>query len=190
MGAKDPKYKKHVDVMLLKNWGLFNDKDILFTYFGKWSLQSLVDSGEFALLIPYESTIAFGYDGCDEDTKSLNRVSAYTGHLYLLDVEINGKPSPSVYVLFGCEKNQIKTSMLWGTYDIFKLSLMLIDAQTNPIQFNRIETKEKTLSRYAKTRKALVKRYGKKGSGFWEWGAKNHLFGKRKIESPQIVKFD
>ncbi len=162
-------------------------KDILFLYFGKWSLQSLVDSREFALFIAYELTIALGYDKCDTNSKDFNRVNAYTGHMYILDVEIHGEPSLGVYVLFGCDKNKMATSLLWATYDVFKLSSMVIDSQTNPIQFNRIEPRETKLRRYAKARNKLVKRYGDKGSKFWKWGATHGLFGRRKIDKSQVV---
>ena len=178
----DPKFKNHVDIMILPNFGTSKRKDILFTYFGKWSLKSLVDSKEFILLIPYEFTVGLGYESeCDKDKKQMNKVNSYIGDMFLVDVEINGEISTNLYILLSCKPKQVKIAQLWATYDNIKLTSMLIDSQRNPIQFMRIESTEKKLSRYAKTKKAVIKRYGEKGSNFWEWGVKNNLFGRRKI---------
>lgn len=178
---KDPKFKNHVDVMVVPNFGSSKNKDILLFYFGKWSLKSLVDSKEFAILLPYEFTVGIGYEQeCKKDKKEMNRINAFFGDIYKVDVAINGELSRNVYLLLNCEQ-QLKTAELWGTYDSFKLSSMLIDSQRSPPLFNRIESKEKRLSRYAKTKKTLSKRYGVKGTNFWDWGANNNLFGRRKI---------
>ena len=181
MTEKDPKYKNHVDIMVLPNFGTRKTKDILLLYFGKWSLKALIDSKEFAVMIPYEFTVGLGYEQeCNKDKKEMNRINAFIGDIYKVDVEINGEISQNVYVLLSCE-NTLKTAQLWATYDQFKLSSMLIDSQRSPILFNRVESKENRLIRYAKTRKTLIKRYGEKGTNFWEWGANNYIFGRRKI---------
>ena len=133
---KDPKFKNHVDVMIVPNFGSSKRKDILLLYFGKWSLKSLIDSKEFAILLPYEFTVGIGYEQeCKKDRKEMNRINAFVGDIYKVDVEINGEVSLGVYLLLNCEQ-QLKTAELWGTYDSFKLSSMLIDSQRSPIMFN------------------------------------------------------
>ena len=186
MTEKDPYGKKNLDFMVLS---MPNSKDLLMTYYGKWSLRALVESKEFALLIPYSLSRRMGYVRyeCGADKSDLHRVSQYWGMMVKTHVEIDGGRVDGVYVLMGCEKGQLEHSSLWGTYDQFPLNSVVVDSVSSPLIVDRIESEKGEGERYKRTKKNLKKRYGK-GSGFWSWGEKDGLFGKRKIEKLDGLK--
>ena len=173
--------KKGLDQMVLR---IPNSKDLLLTYFGKWSLRALVESKEFALVIPYATSRRIGYVRyeCKKGDKEIHRVSQYRGMMLKTFVEINGDRVDGIHVLMGCEAGQIENAILWGTYDSFLLHSLVIESASSPTTPNRIESAQKEGERYGRTKKQLIKRYGKKGSGFWDWGAKEKLFGRAQIE--------
>ena len=183
LSEADPKSRQFVDFMRLKHWGQPQHKELLLTYSGRWSLHALVESQEFALFIPHRSAKALGYE-CDADDKRLHRVNAFSGGMMHLEVELNGQDAPMMlYALMGCNAAQMKHAMLWGTYDSIPLSSVVLSAQQSP-RFDRLETDKQSGSRYAKTKRRIIERYGAKGSGFWAFAEHSKLIGQRPVEKP------
>lgn len=111
-------------------------KTIWIMSYAELSFDALVDSGAFAMVLPYAIGKRLGFDKgkAEKLLEAFGVASSIKGYLRQVDLEIDDQEYEGITTLW-CDKGYDTNTLLLGRADIFKLFTIVMDESDDLVEF-------------------------------------------------------